>query len=137
MRLELVGNGQSLSDDAVVVDLAVDSEGEGAIFVNEGLSTSVLRRSKFSNRAISEKRSFLAQSHTDADNTQTLVGKNCNSVNISTNPYTQLPLYPYSFARQGSFHLSEYVRAVLLDQWRTMRCDSDSLQSGPRWRTLQ
>jgi len=43
MCLELVGNGQSLSDDAMVVDLAVDSEGEGAIVVNEGLSASVLR----------------------------------------------------------------------------------------------
>lgn len=42
MCLELVRNGQSFSDDAVVVDLAVDSEGERAISVNEGLSTSVL-----------------------------------------------------------------------------------------------
>ena len=51
MCLELVGNGQSLSDDAVVVDLAVDSEGEGAIFVNEGLGASVLKRKRegFSN----------------------------------------------------------------------------------------
>lgn len=46
MCFELVRDRQSLSEDAVVVDLAVDSEGEGTIVVNEGLSASVFERDK-------------------------------------------------------------------------------------------
>jgi hypothetical protein len=39
--LEVVLGLHSSPEDAVVVDLAVDSEGEGAILVNERLSASV------------------------------------------------------------------------------------------------
>ena len=46
MRLEFIGNVQILSQDAVVIDLAIDSEGKGAIIVNEGLSASVLKQTR-------------------------------------------------------------------------------------------
>ena len=42
MRLELIIGLQSLSQDAVVIDLAVDGQGEGTIVVNKGLGTGVL-----------------------------------------------------------------------------------------------
>jgi len=41
VRLEVVLGVQVLPEDAVVVDLAVDSEGEGLIFVDKRLGTGV------------------------------------------------------------------------------------------------
>jgi hypothetical protein len=43
--LEVVLVVKVLADDAVVVDLAVDGEGEGAIIVDKGLSTRVYSKS--------------------------------------------------------------------------------------------
>lgn len=44
MSLEVVLGLQVFPEDAVVVDLAVDSEGEGLIIVDEGLGAGVWRR---------------------------------------------------------------------------------------------
>lgn len=41
MRLEVVLVVKVLANEAVVVDLTVDGEGEGAIIVDEGLGTGV------------------------------------------------------------------------------------------------
>ena len=41
MRLEVVLGIQTFSQDTVVVNFAIDSQGEGSIFVNEGLGTGV------------------------------------------------------------------------------------------------
>ena len=41
MRLEVVLVLKVLANEAVVVDLAVDGEGESAIIIDEGLSTGV------------------------------------------------------------------------------------------------
>lgn len=41
MRLELILGLQSLPEDTVVIDLAVDGQGKGAIVVDKGLGTGV------------------------------------------------------------------------------------------------
>jgi hypothetical protein len=41
VRLEVVLGVQVFPEDAVVVDLAVDSEGEGLVIVNKGLGAGI------------------------------------------------------------------------------------------------
>lgn len=57
MRLEVVWGFECFSDDTMVVDLAIDSKGNGLILVGKWLSTTV-----------------------DTNNTQTFVGKNCKEL---------------------------------------------------------
>lgn len=69
VSLEVVGLAEVLAQDLVVVDFTVDSEGNAAILVEQGLSTRVCK-TRLSERP---HMCLAASLHTDTDDTQTLV----------------------------------------------------------------
>jgi hypothetical protein len=91
----VVLNIQGLSQDAVVVNLAIDSQSEGAVVVDEGLRTGVLKRKSILARSRGDyaKRRRNGRGtevvfrvcpdgvglHTDTDDAQALVAENCKS----------------------------------------------------------
>lgn len=80
VSLEVVRGLESLSNDSVVVDLAIDSKGNGLITVGKWLSSTI-----------------------DTDNAQTLVGKDLKG--LATPIFTdQSPILSYLCCWQQSFH---------------------------------
>jgi hypothetical protein len=85
MCLVVVLHVQRFPHNAVVVDFTVDGQGEGSVIVNEGLRTGVLSRKSLSEESSNDARKRGTEGlvlteievHTDTDNTQTLVAKNC------------------------------------------------------------
>ena len=77
MRLEVVLVAEVLADETVVVDLTVDGEGEGAIIVDEGLGTRVLK--DIVSIQILKWLIVHKWPHTDTDDAQTLVRENYKS----------------------------------------------------------
>jgi hypothetical protein len=69
VSLEVVGLAEVLAQDLVVVDFTVDSEGNAAILVEQGLSTRVWK-TRLSERS---QACLAASLHTDTNDTQTLM----------------------------------------------------------------
>lgn len=83
VSLEVVLGLQVLAQDTVVVDFAVNGEGEGGVIVDKGLSTGVWGRTVSKTKHCRSDSSMLL---TNTDDTQTLVGQNCRHATVSPVP---------------------------------------------------
>ena len=72
MCLEIVRLLQLFPEDSVVVDLAVDSEGDCLVIVDDWLCAGICSR-----ELLFEDGSMTGLLHTNADDTQTLVYEDC------------------------------------------------------------
>lgn len=72
MCLELVLGLQLFPQNAMVIDFTIDGQGEGSVLANDRLGASILEGS-----AIGLRYRHLRGQHTDTDDTQTFMGKDC------------------------------------------------------------
>lgn len=132
MRLELILGLQVLPEDTVVIDLAVDGQGKGAIVVDKGLGTRVCKENTL---VLISKRSAAGVKHHIP--TPTIHRRSCartasQLVTIFFQPTKLLNSLVFSDIQLPPRHKSEIrpPTACLPEQ------AYDSLQSGPRWRKL-